>query len=106
MLVTWDQTADAMYLAMGAEAAPAHRTVELDSGTLVDLDRFDVVVGVEVINPRRALPVGDILAMHIPAADRPALQRYLQALSGASADLSATGATAAVRVGGGRMPAA
>jgi hypothetical protein len=84
---------------MGSEARPAHRTVQLDSGTLVDLGRFDVVVGVEVINPRRVLPVGEILAMHVPAADRLALERYLQALSGVSANLGATGTSSSVRVG-------
>ena len=104
MLVTWDQTANAMYLAMGSEAKPAHRTVELDSGTIIDLEGFDVVVGVEIINPRRALPARDILAMHVPAADRLALERYLQALSGVSADLSTSGASAAVRVGAHRPP--
>ena len=100
MVVTWDQTANAMYLAMGSEARSAHRTVQLDSGTLVDLDSFDVVVGVEVINPRRVLPVGEILGMHVPAADRLALERYLQTLSGVSADLGATGtSSSSVRVG-------
>ncbi|WP_396229838.1 DUF2283 domain-containing protein, partial [Frankia sp. CpI1-P] len=90
MLVTWDQTANAIYLAMGETAQSASRTVQLDSGTLVDVDGFDVVVGIEIINPYRALPTSDIMAMHIPATDRSALERYLRGLSGQSAEISST----------------
>jgi uncharacterized protein YuzE len=90
MLVTWDQTANAMYLAMGSEAAPAHRTIQLDSGTLVDLDEYEVIVGVEIINPFRALPTSEILSMHVPVSDREALERYLQGLAGQSAAVSTT----------------
>jgi uncharacterized protein YuzE len=94
MLVTWDQVANATYVAMGSRAAPAYRTLTLDSGTLVDLDEYDVVVGVEIINPYRTLPVGKVLDLHVPVADREALERYLRALSSGSASVTTTaGAT-------------
>ncbi len=55
----YDADADAVYvrLARGKVA----RTVEVDSGTLADLDDAGRLVGVEVIHPDRAWPLDEIV---------------------------------------------
>jgi uncharacterized protein YuzE len=57
---SYDLDADALYIKVtGGKAA---RTVEIDTGTLVDLDAAGAVVGIEVISPQRSWPVEEILA--------------------------------------------
>lgn len=55
----YDADADALYLKL-ADCRVAH-TVEVDSGTLVDLDSAGRLAGIEVIRPDRAWPLEDIL---------------------------------------------
>jgi uncharacterized protein YuzE len=61
-LSTYDKQADAAYYRLMPEGTPVRRTVQLDSGTTVDLTGGDEVVGVEVINPVRFWPVEVVLA--------------------------------------------
>jgi uncharacterized protein YuzE len=78
MKVHYDQTADALYITL-AEDTPVSRTVQIDSGTLVDLDRFGHVRGIEVIRPGRTWPLDEILS-RFPVAEVDAhLLRELQA---------------------------
>jgi uncharacterized protein YuzE len=56
----WDQEADALYITL-AEAEVVSRTIEIDNGTLVDVDRFGHAVGIEVLNPARSWPFEAIL---------------------------------------------
>jgi uncharacterized protein YuzE len=59
MLLDFDTTAQALDISL-SDAAVA-RTVEIDSGTLVDLDEGGRVVSIEVIHPSRQWPLGEIL---------------------------------------------
>lgn len=61
MKSTYDRDADALYISFG-EAADVARSVEIDPGTLVDIDRFGHLVGVEVLHPAREWPLSDIAA--------------------------------------------
>ncbi len=56
----YDADADALYLKLADRKIA--RTVEVDSGTLADLDSADRLVGIEVIEPDRAWPLEDILS--------------------------------------------
>ena len=60
MKVEYDQAADALYITL-AEDLQVSRTVQIDTGTLVDLDRFGHVRGIEVLRPGRAWPLDEIL---------------------------------------------
>jgi uncharacterized protein YuzE len=60
MKVEYDQQADALYIAL-ANNVRAARTVQIDPGTLVDLDVQGRLVGVEVIRPARSWPLDEIL---------------------------------------------
>lgn len=51
MKLTYDETADALYVRLSDAAVS--RTEQLEPGTLVDLDRFGALVGLEVIRPAR-----------------------------------------------------
>ena len=59
-----DLNANALYVYV--TDLPTVRTEQLDSGTLVDLAEGDVLVGIEVLNPARPWPIGDILARFSP----------------------------------------
>jgi uncharacterized protein YuzE len=61
MRVEYDQQADALYI-MLAERAEVARTVQIDPGTLVDLDDRGCLIGVEVIRPARPWPLDEILS--------------------------------------------
>jgi uncharacterized protein YuzE len=50
-----DLEADALYVTISS--GPVARTVELDNGTLADLDLDGRPVGLEVIHPRREWPI-------------------------------------------------
>lgn len=105
MLVTQDSKANAMYLAVGEGARVVDRTVELDAGTLVDFDKSDVVIGVEILDPLRVLPVREILDLHVPEQEREELRQYLLTLSGERALVTGTNISpTAVRVTVGRTP--
>lgn len=61
MKVEYDQQADALYITL-AELAEVARTVQIDSGTLVDLDGRGWLVGVEIIRAARPWPLDEILS--------------------------------------------
>jgi uncharacterized protein YuzE len=60
ILQSYDLDAGALYITLAD--GPAARTVQLDEGTLVDLDADGRLLGIEVIQPWRAWPLEDILA--------------------------------------------
>ena len=53
MKLTYDKTADALYIELRAGDETVSRTEQLEAGTLVDLDRFGQVMGIEVLRPSR-----------------------------------------------------
>src|ERR1700740_827039 len=55
----YDADADAVYVKLASRKVA--RTVEVDSGTLADLDAKGRLVGIEVIHPDRAWPLDDII---------------------------------------------
>jgi uncharacterized protein YuzE len=59
MKLEYDTEAHALDIAL--RDAPVVRTVEIDSGTLVDLAEDGSVVAIEVINPTRSWPLQEIL---------------------------------------------
>lgn len=59
MRISYDQTVDAVYVELSASEVA--RTVEIDPGTMVDLDRFGALVGIEVLSPARPWPLEAIL---------------------------------------------
>lgn len=59
MKVAYDQQADVLYIELwSAEVA---RTIQIDRGTLVDLDQDGQLIGVELIRPARPWPIEAIL---------------------------------------------
>jgi uncharacterized protein YuzE len=77
MKVQYDQAADALYITL-AEDAQVSRTVQIDAGTLVDLDRFGNVRGIEVVRPGRTWPLDEILSRFSIAQADEQLLRELQ----------------------------
>jgi len=64
----YDRQADALYLKLASSEIA--RTVEIDSGTLADVDSRGWLVGVEVIRPDRDWPLDDILSkFHVDDRD-------------------------------------
>jgi uncharacterized protein YuzE len=77
MQLRWDQEANALYIAIRGDT-PSSRTVEIDSGTLIDVDRLGEVIGIEILNPAREWPLAEILTQfRVPPEDAQALQRLL-----------------------------
>ena len=62
--ITYDHTVDALYIALRDGAVA--RTVEVDSGTLVDVDEHGDLVGIEVLTPSRAWPIDEVAARFGP----------------------------------------
>jgi uncharacterized protein YuzE len=60
MKTAYDQDADALYIALLDEEEPVSRTEQLDAGTLIDIDRYGQVVGIEVIRPARPWPLDEV----------------------------------------------
>ncbi len=60
MTFSYDYQADALYIEI-AEASVA-RTEQFDAGTMVDLDQFGRVVGIELLQPARDWPLDEIQA--------------------------------------------
>jgi uncharacterized protein YuzE len=56
---TLDLDADALYIRLTDDEVT--RTVQVDKGTLVDLDPAGAVVGIEIIQPARTWPLEEIL---------------------------------------------
>ena len=70
-----DLEADALYITL-TEGVVA-RTIDLDSGTLVDVDADGRALGLEVIHPHRVWPVEEFIQrFDIPAAESQALRVY------------------------------
>ncbi|MGO9728685.1 MAG: DUF2283 domain-containing protein [Streptosporangiaceae bacterium] len=57
---SYDLDAGALYIELADREVA--RTVQVDAGTLVDLDPAGVVVGIEVIQPERSWPLEEILS--------------------------------------------
>jgi uncharacterized protein YuzE len=75
-----DLEADALYITL-TEGVVA-RTIDLDSGTLVDVDADGRALGLEVIHPHRVWPVEDFIRrFDIPAAESRALRLYASGFS-------------------------
>ena len=63
MQLRYDADADALYITLRQDE-PVSRTVEMDSGTLVDVDRLGRALGIEVLAPAREWPLEMILEQH------------------------------------------
>lgn len=61
MNFTYDKDSDALAINLMEDAAIV-RTEQIDSGTLVDLDRSGEVVAIEVIHPARRWPLEEVEA--------------------------------------------
>jgi len=59
MILTYSDTADALYINLKPEAVPTQGE-EIDSATLVDLDDAGELVGIEVLHPAREWPLDAI----------------------------------------------
>jgi uncharacterized protein YuzE len=59
MRLAHDLDADALYITL--TDTKIVRTVEIDEGTMVDVDAVGRVVGIEVISPQRIWPLQEIL---------------------------------------------
>jgi uncharacterized protein YuzE len=81
MKVEYDQQADALYIELNGTAEVA-RTVEIDPGTLVDLDADGRLLGVEVIRPARPWPLDEILSRFPADHDDARLLRLLERATG------------------------
>lgn len=72
-----DLEADALYITLSEGAAA--RSIELDSGTLVDVDAAGKPLGLEVIHPHRVWPLDEFIRQfNVPADDALALRLYAQ----------------------------
>lgn len=58
MRISYDETVDAVYITLANSIV--ERTVEIDPGTLVDVDRAGNLVGIEVIRPARDWPLSKV----------------------------------------------
>jgi uncharacterized protein YuzE len=80
--MTYDNDGDALYIRFTDETVS--RTVEVDSGTLVDLDDSGELIGVEVLRPARAWPLQEVLTRFpAPAEDRALLEALFLRAHGA-----------------------
>ena len=61
MEMTYDQSVDALYIRISGNE-PVARSEQLDAGTLVDLDRFGRVLGIEVLTPARDWPLDQVVS--------------------------------------------
>lgn len=55
MNISYDETADAVYISLSDSLV--EKTVEINPGTLIDVDRAGELVGIEVIRPARDWPL-------------------------------------------------
>jgi uncharacterized protein YuzE len=60
MRLKYDQAVDALYITIVESDEPVSRTEEIEPGTLLDLDRFGALRGIELIQPGRVWPMDDI----------------------------------------------
>jgi uncharacterized protein YuzE len=71
----YDRDADALAIRLGGGIVV--RTVDIDAGTLVDLDAQGGLVAIEVIQPRRPWPLDEILNEYDVPEDAEAVLRSL-----------------------------
>jgi uncharacterized protein YuzE len=76
MELIYDNDADALEIAL--VAGIVCRTVQIDAGTLVDLNEHGDVVALEVINPNRPWPLDEIFAQFAIDAGNAELLRAMQ----------------------------
>lgn len=58
------------------------RSIETTNGVVLDLDKFDVIVGIEVLNLFRTFSVNDIQdAAHLNSSDEEPLRMALQSIA-------------------------
>jgi uncharacterized protein YuzE len=62
MTLEYDREADALEISLSGEIVA--RTLEIDTGTLVDLDAQGNLVAIEVIRPMRPWPLREILEQY------------------------------------------
>lgn len=72
----YDRDADALAISILSDRIVA-RTLEIDPGTLVDLDEHGGLVAIEVIRPNRRWPVDEILDRFDVPDDAEAMLRSL-----------------------------
>jgi uncharacterized protein YuzE len=73
----YDLDANALYIELADRQAA--RTVQIDNGTLVDLDSAGNMVGIEVIQPARTWPLDEILArFNVSNDDARELRAYFE----------------------------
>lgn len=60
MLVTYDSSADALYIYVRRDTRVA-RSMLIDDGRVVDLDESDNVAGIEIISPSAGFDLEDII---------------------------------------------
>ncbi len=58
--VSYDQAADALYVTL-RDDEHVSRTTEIEPGTMVDVDRFGGILGIEVLRPVRSWPLSQVL---------------------------------------------
>lgn len=61
MLISYDESSDAVYISLGLADRLVSRTEQLDAGTLVDLDAHGNLIGIEVIQPARHWPIDKVV---------------------------------------------
>jgi uncharacterized protein YuzE len=81
MKVGYDLQADALYITLKEQAEVA-RTIQVDPGTLVDLDSRGNLIGVEVIRPARPWPLDEILNQFSTSDANAHLLRLLERTTG------------------------
>lgn len=74
--ITIDQSVNAAYI--GLTGAKIARTVEVNPSCLVDLDAYDCVVGVELLDPRGATLSEIQELVHVHSEDVEVLEQALQ----------------------------
>jgi uncharacterized protein YuzE len=107
MKVGYDLQADALYITLNEQAEVAS-TIQVDPGTLVDLDSRGNLIGVEVIRPARPWPLEEILSQ-FPTSDADAhllcLLEPLPGVLGRSPTLSRSSSSAPRRFTSSRLSA-
>src|SRR4051794_19562911 len=84
MTFSYDQAADALEISI-RDNVYVDRTVELDSGTLVDVDRHGDAIAVEVLRPARQWPLEELLGRFRLSEEDTAMLRSLWGSDGSYA---------------------
>lgn len=102
--VTVDPDVHACYVLLSDN--PVDRTFEYSDDILVDLDKFGVAVGIEVLDPRAVFPLDDLVhRLHIHSRDEAFLAQLLPTIEHSLrfSVLSAPDATVVARTSDGAM---